>query len=1148
MNKPDIKTNKSVVPIIYGYTTPEIKRHNGCTKIGDTERDVDERVGEQANTVDVEYCVQWYENAIYAGTMEMFRDYDFHKALEQDGIERLPSVNTGEPTEWFRIEPKEAEKRLYDFRHKRITVDNDSIIPYALRDEQSEAVEKTKAYMEKNPGGEFLWNCKPRFGKTLTLYDFAKKTNSKKILIVTNRPAIANSWYSDYMMFVGRESGYFFVSGTDALKNKPKVVPYSQYSADAKKRAADGDPEMGLIYFVSLQDLKGSMYFSVDGIDKLKEISIIKWDLLVVDEAHEGVDTWKTDAAFSRISRNFTIHLSGTPFNALANEKFKKEAIYNWTYADEQKKKLALAGNIDNPYAVLPKLNMYTYQMSEVIADKLKKNVELNGETEEVAFDLGEFFKVREFANGSLGFVYNEYVDTFLDTLTYKEKYPFSTPELRDELKHTLWMLDRVDSVYALEKKLKKHPVFKDYYVITAVGDGSQEEGDISGKTYEKVVQAIKDHPKTITLSVKQLTTGVTIPEWTAVLMLSNIQRPSLYMQAAFRAQNPCIIATGKMDGDGNPTFKRKENAYVFDFDPARTLTIYEKIANDLNLTTVKGGGTVEQRQNNIRELLNFFPVIGEADNGELVELNAEQVLTIPRKIRSEEVVRRGFMSNFLFNIRNVFNIPKQALDIINQFKPVSDSGTSRTTEIVISSSDGFEVDDDGNVNATNEYVAEKVKEIFGDKQYSETIDSIDDLIDDSDNADPVKSMTESISDMLSKTAQDIIADAQEANGDDMKKSDVNLISNQLKQKADQEAQEVATDYQIQQNILKKERDESYQHALESMQSSNKTSAEIEEEMSKIEIQVEAEYEKKKKDLDAETTERIQSLLSKFEEESKNHTEKVVVEKKEQRRATDMIDDIRDRLRGFSRTIPSFLMAYSDKKDSDGHPVKITLASFDEIVPDEVFKEVTSISLDEFRQLRDGFDYVDEEGNPQHFDGHVFDEVVFDDSVVEFVSLKRKLADYFVDTNKEDIFDYIPPQKTNQIFTPKNVVRDMVEYLEKENPGCYDNPNHTFIDPYMKSGLYITEIVKRLFNSSKMKDAFPDDKERLQHIFSKQVYGLAPTPIIYAISMAYIFGFAEKSGVEVDKSHFVQLDSLPYAKEGTLKEKLDELFPDYTDN
>jgi hypothetical protein len=258
------------------------------------------------------------------------------------------------------------------------------------------------------------------------------------------------------------------------------------------------------------------------------------------------------------------------------------------------------------------------------------------------------------------------------------------------------------------------------------------------------------------------------------------------------------------------------------------------------------------------------------------------------------------------------------------------------------------------------------------------------------------------------------------------------------------------------------------------------------------------------------------------------------VEKKIKEREKSSIEDtIRDHLRGFSRTIPSFLMAYGNDT--------VTLATFDSIIPNQVFVEVTSITLEQFRFLRDGGKYTDSNtGEEKQFAGNLFDPVVFDDSVKEFLRLKRKLADYFDEKSIEDIFDYIPPQKTNQIFTPKDMVKKMVDMLETENPGCFDDPDKTFIDLYMKSGLYITEIVKRLYQSDHMKEQFPDPKERLRHIFEKQVYGLAPTEIIYQIAVSYILGFDETKSIT--KHNFKQVDALPYAKEGTLQQKLDELF------
>lgn len=260
---------------------------------------------------------------------------------------------------------------------------------------------------------------------------------------------------------------------------------------------------------------------------------------------------------------------------------------------------------------------------------------------------------------------------------------------------------------------------------------------------------------------------------------------------------------------------------------------------------------------------------------------------------------------------------------------------------------------------------------------------------------------------------------------------------------------------------------------------------------------------------------------------------RVETDKRETKKRT-IEDGIRDHLRGFSRTIPSFLMAYGSDAD-------ITLENFDTIVPDAVFIEVTGITLAQFCFLRDGGPYTNEEtGAEEYFKGHLFDPVVFNDSVKEFLVLKKRLADYFDEASIEDIFDYIPPQKTNQIFTPKWIVRNMVDHLEKENPGCFDDDTKTFADLYMKSGMYIAEIVKRLYQSDQMKVLYPDSHERLRHIFEKQVFGLAPTEIIYRISLAYILGFTED--ISIEKHNIKLCDALVYAKEGTLEDKIMELF------
>ena len=1121
MNAPNIQTSKKVVPMIYAYTTPGISYHNGYIKIGQTEQDVDDRIYQQTHTAGIMAKKEWQGTAIYDdGSGDVFRDKDFHAYLRGKGVKQPQDLGNEyfdpqDRNEWFYTSPSESRGMFFDFKSNRgVITSPNAVVSYVLRKEQAEAVAKTAAYRAANEKGEFLWNCKPRFGKTLCVYDFIKEIGAKNVLIVTNRPAIANSWYADYAQFLGRKSGYFFVSQVSEIADQtkcPLVVSYKTYEADKKSREKGpfaNAVQMGLIDFVSLQDLKGSIYFG-GKFNKLEEVARIQWDVLVIDEAHEGVDTYKTDVAFDQIKRKFTLHLSGTPFKAMANSKFPSEAIYNWTYADEQKAKADWDENDtrENPYAVLPKINLYTYQMSEIIQDQLERGVEIQGETEEYAFDLNEFFKV----NAAGRFVYNASVDRFLDALTIQKKFPFSTPELRNELRHTFWLLDRVESARALAKKLKQHPVFKDYEVVLAAGDGKIDDDDENAKSFDKVVKAIKAHDKTITISVGQLTTGVTIPEWTAVLMLSNIASPALYMQAAFRAQNPCLFQYGT-------NCYRKENCYVFDFDPARTLDIYEKFANDLSIHTAGGHGDLETRKQNIRTFLNFFPVIGEDENGELVELDAEKVLTLPRKIRSLEVVKRGFMSNFLFqNIAQVFGAPKELIDIINKLQPIKEP-KAQPVNLPKEVQDDLSLNEEGNVELSEEYIIGKSAGVFGGKiedvstKITETIAAAKTDEKSSGMLDAVKSM------LHDYTQNNIVSKIKDAYGNDVRPSDEKRLVSSINLQTDRLVEKEVAKHEIEQKVIEQQRTEEMQKRHETGRSTD---------------DIDKEFDRKKKEADEQFTKQLSGAISDFLNDKKKDSVKTVETAIKERKKATIEDGIRDHLRGFSRTIPSFLMAYGDDT--------VTLATFDTKVPGNVFKEVTSISLEEFRQLRDGGKWVDEAtGETKEYKTGLFDEVVFDDSVKEFLNLKKKLADYFDEKSVEDIFDYIPPQKTFQIFTPKMMVQKMVDQLEEENPGCFDDPDHTFIDLYMKSGMYPAEIVKRLYRSQKMKELFPDGKKRLEHIFAKQVYGLAPTEIIYNIAISYILGFDE--GLGNVKHNFKLADALPYAKEGRLQELLEELY------
>ena len=1098
----NIKTAKQIEPKCYAYTTPEIKRHDGWTKIGYTEQDdVKKRIAQQTQTADIKFNLEWEKRAIYEdGTGDAFRDKDFHAYLSKKEYEKMAN------SEWFHILPnKSLEEFLYFSSHRGI-LESYGALPYQLRQEQNQAVQQTKDYfsLHSKEEPEFLWNAKPRFGKTLSTYELCKTLDVRKILIVTNRPAIATSWYADYVKFLGTESGYYFVSQVDTLKERKYVLSREQY-------VSVKDKLKGFIEFVSLQDMKGSIYFG-GSFDKLKEVAELEWDVLVIDEAHEGVDTYKTDVAFDHIKRKYTLHLSGTPFKALANSKFREEEIYNWTYADEQKAKREWDNSKDeeNPYASLPQLNLYTYQMSEIIRDKLKKGADFDddGEMEEYAFDLNEFFATQ--ANGS--FKYDADVDKFLDALTTLPKFPFSTEELRQELKHTFWLLNRVDSAKALARKLKSHPVFADYEIVLVAGDGKLDDDSENKKAFDKVVKAIKENEKTITISVGQLTTGVTVPEWTAVLMLSNVKSPALYMQAAFRAQNPCLF---NIDG----SLFRKENAYVFDFDPARTLDIFEQFANDLSSDTTCGKGDMDTRKRHVRELINFFPVYGEDDDGEMITLDAEKVLSIPRKIHAVEVVRRGFMSNFLFqNISNIFSAPQVAVDIIKQFEPVKEP-----VPVTPTTKEDLSINDKEDVELSQTTIDIGVEDVFGEKIYA-VVDGLQETIEDIQKkpTDIKKDKTfEALKEQFKETvAEPLISTAKEHYGKEMTASTQKAVERKITAESETVIAKHYGDFKIQHNTIELERQKKIEQA---------TAEQKPEKIAQINKVYDKKQEENKKSF-------VESMLEKAEELVKTAGQTIVkaVETDKKTKEKNAIEtSIRDHLRGFSRTIPSFLMAYGNDDT--------TLENFDKIIPDEVFKDVTSISLDEFRFLRDGGDYTDEEtGETKHFDGHLFDPVVFNDSVKEFLRLKRKLANYFDETSTEDIFDYIPPQKTNQIYTPKKVVIEMVDNLENECPECFEDSDKTFIDLYMKSGLYITEIVKRLFRSEALKREFPDETDRLKHIFETQVYGLAPTEIIFRIATAYILGFDED--VEIKNHHLRLFDTLPSVQRGTLEHDLDRVF------
>jgi type II restriction enzyme len=1069
MASPNIDTFRQIVPIIYSWRTPDVPKYSGWEKIGYTEQvSADARIAQQASQMSVKKDKVWSRRALF--TTEAggrFTDTDFHAFLKQQGVQREIAPKR---TEWhhFAVAPRKSLQYFNDFAgqdfdHFQTTGEDD----YVLRPEQQAAVDQAIDVF-RNESTEALWNAKPRFGKTLTTYHLMRELNVERALIVTNRPAIANSWFDDFTRFIGHQTTFKFVSESPSLSERSPMTreQWRHYALDHL------DQRPRIIEFVSLQDLKGSQYFG-GSYPKLKHIADFQWDLLVIDEAHEGVDTTKTDVAFTQIKRTRTLHLSGTPFKALASGRFTEDEIFNWTYEDERTARHEWKNDLeDNPYTALPTLNLLTYQLSRMITDRLAEGVASDEDEANIdyTFDLNEFFSTKD--NGY--FEYEAEVIRFLDCLTKNEKYPFSTSELRDEVRHSFWLLNRVASAKALERLLKKHEVFKDYTVILAAGDGRADESDpvAIGKSLDKVRTAIAyaeaTGGKTITLSVGQLTTGVTVPEWTAVIMLSNLSSPAQYMQAAFRAQNPCIFERG------GAVFQKK-NAYIFDFAPERTLVIFDAFANNLNPNP---SGDPPVRQENIRRLLNFFPVLGEDSAGRMIELDASQVLTFPKVFKAREVVRRGFLSNLLFaNVAGIFRYSDLVKEILEKL-PTAKEGRVTTGQTLDLPEPPPITDRDGIVKVDVETVINpKVAELGKPVWRTEDLPTIDPDA-------PASMVAAKIAKVVTEQTREKRGELKEAYG--LTVAQVARDEKRTEQAVRAKVERAYTDHVIAQKHLDDELNEAA------------TEAEA--------AAVEAKRAEQKQALQKDIIAIVDAVMDEVVPEVVTREET----KKEQKRANQTMDDCRSHLRGFARTIPMFLMAYGDRD--------IRLANFDDYTPVDVFEEITGITEDEFRLLRDGQEFSEDDGSVTTIPG-MFDEAVFDQAIQEFLDKKDELADYFDEALTEDIFAYIPQQKTSLVFTPKAVVTMMVDTLEAENPGIFTNPEVTFADLFSTAGLFLMELVRRLDNG--LAEAIPDQAERLRHVLSSQVFEMSHNEILHRITIEAVSGgdTERKRWIE-DSGHF----------------------------
>lgn len=1080
MSNPKISTFHEVTPYIYSWTTPDIPKYSGWEKVGYTEQagGPDARIAQQASQLSVRKEKKWALRAFFQTERGgRFTDHDFHAYLKQQKIPREYNPDaTPKRTEWhhFADAPRTSKEYFLQFASQdEVDLQRVGTDDYTLRPEQQAAVKQAMGAFTSGHS-EVLWNAKPRFGKTLTTYDLMRQLGARKVLIVTNRPAIANSWFDDFTRFIGHQTSYAFVSESASLAGRETMTRdgWRKHSA----QHLDEDPR--IVEFLSLQDLKGSQYFGGRH-KKLKHVADFNWDLLVIDEAHEGIDTTKTDIAFDNITRTQTLHLSGTPFKALASGKFAQEQIYNWSYEDEQTAREEWSDESqDNPYSALPTLNMFTYQISRMITDRLAQGVALSEDEANIdyAFDLNEFFTAKE--NGV--FEHRADIVKFLDCLTQNEKYPFSSTELREEIRHSFWLLDRVASAKALEKLLNQHEVFKDYTIILAAGDGkSQDSMDTAAaeksldRVRKDIAEAEKNGGKTITLSVGQLTTGVTVPEWTAVLMLSNLSSPALYMQAAFRAQNPHTFMRGEH-------VLQKKNAYIFDFAPERTLTIFDEFANNLRPNP---SGSPELRQDNIRRLLNFFPVIGEDSEGRMVELDAAQVLTIPQVFKAKEVVRRGFLSNLLFdNVAGIFRYSEQVRQILEKLPEAKEgrlkSGTTISLEEPVPATDR-----EGNVQIDVETVINpKVAELGTPVWSKEEVPAIN-------PAKPPAKLARELASFVTEKTKDTREKLKDEYG--LTAAQVNRDIKQTEAKVETAVERAIVEKNIAEKHLEDEREKA---------TTDEEVAAVEEKKAKNDSVFEAE---------------LMAILKKSSEDVAMETVTREETKKEQKRANTTMDDARSHLRGFARTIPLFLMAYGSED--------MRLSNFDDHTPDHVFKEITGISEAEFRILRDGQEVVEEDGQTVKIPG-LFDEAVFDQAIQEFLAKKADLADYFDDSLTENIFAYIPRQKSSLVFTPQPVVSQMIDLLEQENPGIFEDSSKTFADLFSTAGLFLMELVRRL--DSGLATKIPDQQQRLEHILTKQLFEMSHNQILHDITIEAVSGGLQERKQWMEDSGHYQVGNL----------------------
>ena len=622
--------------LIYVFRIPDAA-HSDCVKIGEAtfedgnitlppnssalNKAAKARIDQYTKTAGIEYELLHTEIAIFVrdGKLAAINDKEVHDALLRSGIKRKEFQHVTGANEWFVCDLETAKKAISAVKEGRKALQGHEITegqsPIQFRPEQSEAIDKTLKQFKK--GNQMLWNAKMRFGKTLSALEVVKRQgNFHRVLILTHRPVVDAGWFEDF-------GKIFYGSPQWAYGSKNKGDSFLSLENRAKKGEAN------YIYFASMQDLRGSELVG-GNFDKNNDIFSTPWDLIIVDEAHEGTQTELGKAVMKELTKEKTkvLRLSGTPFNLLND--FKEEEIYTWDYVMEQRAKAQW--DIDhpgdhNPYAGLPRLNIYTYDLGRLMNEYAD---------EDIAFNFREFFRT----NDDGEFVHKKHVENFLNLLTKTDEesmYPFANKRYRDIFRHTLWMVPGVKAAKALSAMLKNHPVFGLFEIVNVAGDGDEEEShDEALRKVEKAIGKDPDQTRTITLSCGRLTTGVSVKPWMGVFMLSGSYNTaaSAYMQTIFRVQTPATI-NGRV----------KEDCYVFDFAPDRTLKVLAETAK----VSTKAGKQGESDRKQLGDFLNFCPIIS-IEGSQMKKLNTEHMLQQLKRVYVERVVQNGFEDGYLYN------------------------------------------------------------------------------------------------------------------------------------------------------------------------------------------------------------------------------------------------------------------------------------------------------------------------------------------------------------------------------------------------------------------------------------------------------------------------------------------------------------------